>query len=122
PAQARLAEIDVAPGPLRGSTSVSPRASFVFPIPGGGYGVADVVAGSARIIGRAGKAERAWTVPPTSGREFTVPGEATSDGRGFVQFSQRLDTVWTRLGPLDGSPPSPVTPLALDLWYGLSSD
>ena len=120
--QARLAEIDVATGRLRGSTSVSPRASFVFPIPGGGYGVADVVAGSARIIGRPGKPDTTWTVPPTSGREFTVPGEATSDGRGFVQFSQWLDTVWTRLVPLDGSPPSPVTPMVFDQWYGVLSD
>jgi len=122
--QARLAEVDVATGRSRGVTSLPSRTSFVFGIPGGGYGAADIEAGSARIVGRPGKPDTTWSVPATPGRQFTVPGDVTIDGRAVLAFSQSVagDSVWVRRIPLDGGAPSAAMSIMVDQWFGVMPD
>ena len=122
--QARLAEVDVATGRSRGMTSLPQRTSFIFPIPGGGYGAADIEAGSARIIGRPGKPDTTWSVPPTPGRQFTIPGDVTIDGRAVLAFSESVagDSVWVHRIPLDGGAPSAAMSVTLDQWFGVMPD
>jgi hypothetical protein len=122
--RSRLVEIDVATGRSRSVATVSPRTSFVFAVPGGGYGVADVGAGTVRVVGRPGKPDTTWSAPPTPGRNFTIPGDATSDGRGFLEYSPVAgrDTIWVRRVPLDGGAASPPVALLFDQWSGNLSD
>jgi len=122
--RARLEEIDVATGRSRSVTTLSPRTSFVVAVPGGGYAVADAGAGSSRVVGRPGKPDTTWTAPPTPGREFTIPGDATSDGRAFVEFSPVVggDTIWVRRVPLDGGAASPTVAMMFQQWFGILSD
>jgi hypothetical protein len=122
--QARLIEVDVATGRSREVMSLPPRTSWVFTIPGGGYGIVDVGSGSARIVRRPGKPDTTWTAPPTPGREFTIPGDATSVGRAFVEFSPIVvgDTIWVRGVPLDGGAASPTVAMMSQQWFGILSD
>jgi len=120
--RARLAEVDVATGRSRRVTDLPARTSFIFAIPGGGYGAADIETGSARIIGRPGKPDTTWSVPRTPGREYTVPGDMTIDGRAFLAYSQVGDSVWVRRVPLDGGAPSAVSSIRNDQWFGVMPD
>jgi len=122
--QARLAQVDVATGQSRGVTSLPSRTSFVFAIPGGGYGAADIEAGSARIVGRPGKPDTTWSVLPMPGRQFTIPGDVTIDGRAILAFSQSVpgDSVWVRQIPLDGGAPSAAMSIMVDQWFSVMPD
>ena len=121
---ARLAEINVATGRSRDVTTLPPRTSFVFAIPDGGYGVADVEANSTRVVGRPGKSDTTWTAPARPGRQFSIPGEVSRDGHAFLEFSQApgFGTVWVRWVPLDGGVASAAVSLVFKEWYGVLPD
>jgi hypothetical protein len=120
--RARLAEVDVATGRSGRVTNLPARTSFIFAIPGGGYGAADIEAGSARIIGRPGMSDTTWSVPRTPGREFTIPGDMAIDGRAFLAFSQSGNSVSVRRVPLDGGAPSAASSIMVDQWFGVMPD
>jgi len=122
--RARLLEIAVGTGQSREVADLPAQTPWIFGIPGGGYGVPDIGSNSARIHRRPGKPDTIWTVPNIPGRLLTVPGDMTSDGRAFLEFSQggQADTVWVRRVPLGGGVASANVPMLADGWLGVFPD
>jgi hypothetical protein len=121
----RLVEIEVATGRSRAVMELPPRTASVFGIEGGGYGLVDIEAHSARIVGRPGKPDTTWSVPAIPGRLYTAPLWGTIDhGRAFLEFSMvaQSDTGWIRKVPVDGGAASPAVPVRWDKWIGVFPD
>jgi hypothetical protein len=102
----RLAEVDVATGQSRTVASLPPRISWIFSIPGGGYGIADVSTDQSRIV-RPGKPDTIWSASRPPGRAFAIPGDVM-DQRSYFEYSPVGETTWVRRVPLDGGPRSPA--------------
>jgi len=122
--RARLIQIEVGIGQSREVADLPARTSWIFAVPGGGYGVVDIEANSARVLGRPGRSDTTWTMPNIPGRILNAPGDVTSDGSAILEFSQsgRADTVWIRRVPLDGSVASATVPVLADGWMGVNPD